>query len=103
MRWQLTMAGLVVLAGIAPAAESGDLLPPVPVQVGGRPLDVEHDGHAAPFAGDLDGDGRLTLLVGQYYEGRLRVYRNTGTRRRPVFDSFTWFEAGGKPGRVPEG
>jgi hypothetical protein len=79
------------------------LLPPVPILAGGRPLDVEREGHAAPFAGDLDGDGKLALLVGEYFEGRLRIYRNAGTRRRPRFDSWTWFEAGGKPGRVPEG
>jgi len=52
---------------------------------------------------DLDGDGRPDLLVGQYDGGKLRVYRNTGTAGAPKFDTHTYFVAGGKPGRVPEG
>jgi hypothetical protein len=96
---------LTMLAVAAPtvAADSDELLPPVPIQVGGRPLDVEREGHAAPFVGDVDGDGVRDLLVGQYFEGRLRVYRNVGTNARPRFEGYTWFEAGGQAGRVPEG
>jgi FG-GAP repeat len=96
---------LTVLAVAAPAAaaDPGELLPPVPIQAGGRPLDVEREGHAAPFVGDFDGDGVRDLLVGQYFEGRLRVYRNAGTNARPRFEGYTWFEAGGQAGRVPEG
>ena len=70
---------------------------------GGKPLDVARDGHSAPFVGDFDGDGKRDLLVGQYHEGRLRIYRNRGDNVRPRFDDFTWFEAEGRPGRVPEG
>jgi hypothetical protein len=84
--------------GLAP-----DLAPPVHVLVGGRPLDVERSGHAAPAVGDLDGDGRPDLLVGQYDGGKLRVYRNTGTAGAPKFDTYTYFVAGGQTGRVPVG
>jgi hypothetical protein len=75
----------------------------VPVLAGGKPLDVEREGHSAPFVGDLDGDGKLHLLVGQYHEGRLRIYRNTGSNAQPKFESYTWFEAGGKIASVPVG
>lgn len=91
------------LLALAPPALSDELLPPVPVLVDGRPLDVERQGHAAPFVGDLDGDGKRHLLVGQFDDGRLRIYRNRGTNTRPRFDSFTWFEAGRQIGRVPVG
>jgi hypothetical protein len=79
------------------------LLPPVPIQAAGRPLDVEREGHAAPFVGDFFEDGTLALLVGQFHDGRLRVYRNTGTRTRPKFDTYVWFQAGGKIASVPVG
>jgi len=84
--------------GLAP-----DLAPPAHVLAGGRPLDVERSGHAAPCVGDLDGDGKPDLLVGQFDGGKLRVYRNTGTARAPKFDSYTYFVAGGQAGRVPVG
>src|SRR5262249_17417780 len=83
--------------------DSTELRPPVALLAGGKPLDVARDGHSAPFVGDVDGDGRRDLLVGQYHEGRLRPYRNSGDNALPRFDDFTWFEAEGQPGRVPEG
>src|SRR5262249_43906961 len=51
--------GLLACAIPALAGEPNDLLPPVPIKAGARPLDVEREGHAAPFVGDLDGDGKL--------------------------------------------
>ncbi len=73
----------------------------MPVLAGGKPLDVERSGHAAPFVGDFFEDGTQALLVGQFHEGHLRIYRNTGTTGQPKFDSYTWFEAGGKIASVP--
>jgi hypothetical protein len=93
----------LLLAAPLFAAAPDELLSPVQVQAGGRPLDVEHVGHAAPFVGDFDEDGGLCLLVGQFDNGRLRIYRNTGTRAKPRFDSYTWFTAGGRIARVPVG
>jgi hypothetical protein len=103
MRYSWLALGILAVAAPARAADADELLPPVPILVGGRPLDVEREGHAAPFVGDFDGDGVRDLLVGQYHEGRLRIYRNVGSNARPRFESHTWFEAGGQLGRVPVG
>ena len=86
-----------------PQGLAADLAPPVHILAGGKPLDVERIGHAAPFVGDFDGDGKPDLLVGQYDDGKLRIYRNTGTARAPKYDTYTYFVAGGDTGRVPVG
>ena len=98
----LTLTALA-LAALLRAGEPNDLLAPVQIQAGGRPLDIERVGHAAPFVGDFFEDGTLALLVGQFHDGRLRIYRNTGTRTKPKFESYVWFKAGGKIASVPVG
>jgi hypothetical protein len=84
-------------------AVAGDLAQPVQVQAAGQPIDVHMVGHSAPFYGDIDGDGRRDLLVGQFDDGRLRIYRNSGTSTTPRFEGYSWFEAGGAVGTVPAG
>jgi hypothetical protein len=97
--------GIALLIGpfLVGADDPRELEPPVKLLAGGGPIDVEHDGHSAPFLGDFDGDGVKDLLVGQFHEGKLRIYRNTGTDARPRFERFDWFTAGGETGRVPAG
>src|SRR5580704_12157283 len=99
-RFPLTLTAFVLVTA-AWADEPGMVLPPVQIQAGTGPLDIERSGHAAPFVGDFYEDGTLCLLVGQFHEGQLRIYRNTGTRAKPKFDKYTWFEAGGKIASVP--
>jgi hypothetical protein len=94
---------VLMLAIPARADDSGEFLPPVQLRAADQPLDVQREGHAAPFVGDFFEDGSLALLVGQFHDGRLRIYRNTGTRTRPKFDSYVWFHAGGRVASVPVG
>src|SRR5262245_53950361 len=101
MRWLLSIFPVCFIAFAAAPPRPPELAAPIKILANGKALDVGRSGHAAPFVGDIDGDGLPDLLVGQYHEGRLRVYLNKGKKGAPRFDSWKWFEAGGKPGRVP--
>ena len=93
-----------MLTAIAlPAASSGadDLERPVRLMAAGQPIDTGHGGLAAPCYADVYGRGVKDLLVGERYEGRLRIYHNYGTNARPQFKDYTWFKAGADLGRVP--
>lgn len=88
------------LLALAAGFQAGELAPPVRVQVGDKPIDVEV-GHAAPLFADFDGDGLADLLVGQFGDGKLRIHRNVGDARAPKFADFQWFVADGKEGTIP--
>ncbi|HEX5053912.1 MAG TPA: VCBS repeat-containing protein [Planctomycetota bacterium] len=91
---------LVALAAtLAASLAAQQFETPFRIEAGGKPIDVEI-GHAAPYVVDFDGDGVRDLLVGQFGQGRCRIYKNTGTNQKPAFGEFTWFEAGGKPAEV---
>ena len=54
-----------------------------------NPLDgIEVDYNSAPTFADLDNDGDLDLVVGEWY-GALHYYENTGTRSQPNFTERT--------------
>ena len=97
MRFFAACIAAVQFTALATARE---LLEPVPVLVDGKPLDVEQMGHAAPFVGDFDRDGLKDLLVGEFYKGRLRIYRNIGTNKEPQFGDFTLFQNGKRSGCI---
>jgi len=101
-----------------------DLLPPVRILAGGKPI-VVTTGHAAPYVRDCDGDGVRDLIVGEFGDGkfpddelpeclsegwkkggrfvngRLRIYKNHGTNTEPRFEDFEFLQAGGGDATVP--
>ena len=94
-----------VWALLAPASDrpKGDrLAKPVPVEVDGKPL-VREGGGLFPFVGDLDGDGRQSLLLGTAEDGRLLLYRNVGTKASPRLIAPQWFDDIVPTGRIPKG
>ena len=92
-----------VTAGAEPSGPAPDLSPPVRLEAAGQVIESGKVGHAAPFVGDFDGDGKPDLLVGQFDGGLLRVYRNEGTAAAPKLAAGQDFKAGAELGVVPAG
>lgn len=74
-RLLIALAGMVGTAGLANAAEFAD---PVRMEAGGETIKVEAPGYAAPCWADVDNDGDKDLLVGQFNNGKIHVFRNHG-------------------------
>ena len=95
----LFLTGLITIESVG---LSPDLAPPVRLEAAGKPIDT-NIGHAAPFVCDFDGDGVKDLLVGQFGEGILWIYRNEGTNSQPKLAQGVKFKQGKEDGRVPSG
>ena len=95
---------LLTLIMFAPIGDdrAKDLQAPVRIEAGGKPIDTDV-GHAAPFVGDFDGDGVHDLLVGQFGEGILWIFRNEGSNAKPKLAAGVKFQEGKPEGRVPTG
>ena len=93
---------LIGQVGKSPKLQSAELAPPVRIEAVGKPIDTSV-GHAAPFVGDFDGDGVNDLLVGQFGDGILWIYRNAGSNAAPKLAAGVKFKDGKKEGQVPTG
>ena len=90
----------LAMAAFAARGSAQQFEPPVRIEAGGKPIDVEI-GHAAPYVYDFDRDGKRDLLVGQFGSGRLRIHRNVGTNEAPLLEESQWFMAGDEIATVP--
>ncbi|MCP4256894.1 MAG: VCBS repeat-containing protein [Planctomycetes bacterium] len=96
---------VLILTAALPFENTGlseDLAQPVRLEAAGKPIDTDI-GHAAPFVCDFDGDGIKDLLVGQFGQGILWIYRNEGTNSEPKLAAGVKFKQGKEDGRVPSG
>lgn len=95
----LVPAIITLITGTATAVQFET---PVRLEANGKPIDTDI-GHAAPFVCDFDGDGVKDLLVGQFGNGILWIYRNEGTNTEPKFAAGVKFKDGKEDGTVPSG
>ena len=107
LRTLATAGALLCCFGIAHAEDATtprptQLAEPVQVLVDGKPINVDV-GHAAPHLVDWNGDGKNDLLVGQFGEGKLRIYLNEGTAAEPKYTTYAYFKADGEDAKVPTG
>ena len=97
------LAASLVVFSLA-AIQADELEKPFQLLAGDQPLDIGGIGYAAPFVGDFDLDGRRDLLVGQFREGKMRIFLNQGSNETPKFGAeYVWFQDGAETGRVPTG
>lgn len=71
---------------------------PVMLTAGGAAVRVESPGWAAPCWADVDGDGKKDLVVGQFHQGKMRVFKSLGDGK---LAAGTWLQADGKDAEVP--
>jgi hypothetical protein len=84
-----------VLVGTSRAAE---FAAPVRLEAGGEAVRVESPGYACPCWVDVDKDGKKDLVVGQFAQGKIRIFKSLGDNK---FTAGEWLQVDGKPAEVP--
>src|SRR5438270_797219 len=91
----LAVLGLLCCSALCSAIE---FAPPVRLKADGVVIRVESPGYACPCLADVDGDGKLDLLVGQFNQGKIQLFKGLGGGK---FAKGTWLKAGSKVAEVP--
>lgn len=76
-----------------------DFGPPMKLMAEGKPIQVVSPGFACPAWADLNGDGKPELLVGQFQDGKIKVYPHL---EGVNFAPGEWLQADGKDATVPD-
>ncbi len=94
---QRFLTALALLAGPV-FCGAAEFAPPVRIKADGAAVRVERPGYACPTWVDVDGDGKKDLVVGQFAQGKMRVFKNLGDNK---LAAGTWLQAAGKVAEVP--
>jgi hypothetical protein len=88
----------LLLGGGTAIGSAADFEPPARLKANDAAVRVESPGYAAPCWADLDGDGKKELLVGQFNQGKIRVFKHLGAAK---FVAGDWLQADGRVAEVP--
>jgi hypothetical protein len=86
------------LGGGTACCSAADFQPPVRLKAGDAAIRVESPGYAAPCWADLNGDGQMHLLVGQFRDGKIQVFKHL---KEEKFAPGDWLRAEGEVAQVP--
>ena len=95
---RITFLSALLVTGTAAALAAADFHPPVRLKAEGEAVRVESPGWAAPCWADIDRDGKKDLLVGQFNQGKIRVYKNLGGGK---LAPGAWLQADGIDAEIP--
>ena len=74
---------------------------PIRLRAGDAFIDTgEAWGHSGPCIADVDGDGNLDLVVGDF-SGQFRFCKNIGTNAHPMYAPCEYLKAGNEVAKVP--
>jgi len=89
----------LLLGASAALGSAAEFERPVRLKAGNVPVRVEYPGYAAPCWADLRGDGQMHLLVGQFEQGKIHVFKHLGAEQ---FAPGLWLQAEGKVAELPD-
>ena len=106
MRTTIVLCAMLALVPLAAAEEASEaptpaFHEPVLLEADGKPIAMESPGFAAPTMADVDGDGLMDLVAGQFRQGKMHFFKNVGTAKAPKFAKGDWIKSGDKPAIVP--
>lgn len=95
--WSVVCLAMLWLAP-CPAFQGVQFSEPVRLKAGEDYVRVESPGWAYPCWHDFDRDGKKDLVVGQFHDGKMKLYKNLGEGQLAAGE---WLKAEGKVAEVP--